>query len=254
MIRALFLSLMASIVTASSSFAQIAHDPMNLIGVLDVSGRYDGELTPVLGVPRDWFAAAWGEEASPQEFKVAREWTSSGSNVDWTEQPITLSDFLMIETDYEQPHISVFAKHGPWVEVRVNDVPTWIRAESADSFVPYTTLVSDSLAYLTTPGVTFAETPDGPLKEFDFEPSMQGVETGFAFWTPDISVLEVRPSVPEASADTNSTGRGWIRIRVTDVPHCSAVSVENETTIFEGWIPSHHANGSVAVWFHSRGC
>lgn len=254
MIRVLLLSLVASIATASSSVAQIVHDPMNLIGVLDVSGRYDGEPSPVLGVPVDWFAAAWGEDASPKAFTVARDWPSRGSDIDLTEQCIPLSDFLLIETDYEQPHISVFAKHGQWVEVRVNDVPTWIRAESTDSFVPYTTLVADSLAYLTSPNVTFAETPDGPLKEFDFEPSMQGEETRFDFWTPDISVLEVRPNVSETSDDTNSTRRGWIKIRVTDVPHCSAVSVENRTTIFEGWIPSHQPNGSVAVWFHSRGC
>ncbi|TQV80530.1 hypothetical protein [Denitrobaculum tricleocarpae] len=254
MLRIMLLSLVANTLAVPSGFAQIAHDPMNLVGVLDVSGRYDGEPSPVLGVPVDWFAAAWGEEASPKEFTVARDWPLRGSDIDLTEQRIPLSDFLLIETDYEQPHISVFAKQGQWLEVRVKDAPVWIRAESTDKFVPYTTLVSDSLPYLTTSSITFAETPDGPLNEFDFEPSMQGAETKSEFWTPTISVLEVRPNLSETSAGTNSTRRGWIKIQVTDVPHCSALSTKTETTIFEGWIPSHQPDGSVSVWFHSRGC
>lgn len=248
------LTMSLSVTTNRGVLADDHWSPLRLIGVLDVSGRYDGIPSPVFGVPVDWLAATWGEETELKHFTVARTWAPDGTVSDAVERAIPILDFLMIETDYEQPHIYVFAKRGAWVEVRVKNLPTWILIEPRDRFVPYTTLITKGLTYLTTSRVTLAKTPGGPFETVELQPGMQGLEKEHDGWTPSVYVLDVRPNVSETSDAATSIGRGWIQIRVTDLPHCSVVSNASERTILEGWVPSHGSSGAVSVWFHSRGC
>ncbi|MEM9670066.1 MAG: hypothetical protein AAF950_14180 [Pseudomonadota bacterium] len=246
MVRHLTLALAAYAIMGPCSFAEISRDPLNLIGVLDVSGRYSGEPMPALGVPNDWFVAAWGEEeASPKLYTVGQRVSSSGVATDMAEQSIALSDFLMVETEYEQPHIAVFEKRGSWLEVRVNQLPIWIGMSAEDEFIPYTALISNGLNYLTASTISFADTPGGPMSAFPFSSTMQGIESPTESWGPDITVLDIHPS--DARED-------WIKIRVTDLPHCKPSPKQGEAVIFEGWIRSHRPDGLVSIWFHSRGC
>ncbi|MEM7004748.1 MAG: hypothetical protein AAF498_02620 [Pseudomonadota bacterium] len=246
MVRHLMLTLAAYAIMVPCSFAEISRDPMNLIGVLDVSGRYSGEPMAVLGVPKDWFAAAWGEaEATPKLYAVGKSVSSTGVATETTEQGISLPDFLMVETEYEQPHIAIFEKRGSWVEVWVNQLPIWIRMNAEDEFVPYTALISNGLNSLTTSTISFADTPGGPTSTIAFSPAIQGIEITLDSWVPDITVLDIHPG---------GAREDWIKIRVTDLPHCEPSPKQGEAVIFEGWIRSHQPDGFASIWFHSRGC
>lgn len=254
--RVILLPLISNLFFSGASWAENAHFPTDMIGILDVSERYSGERDPIFNKPNDWLSATWGEDESQlKSYTIARNWANKGDHSDWSVVEIALSDFELIETDYEQSHIIVYAKKADWVRVKISGEATWIREEPTDMFVPYTSLVLDSLAYLTSWNVLYSDRPNGPLSSIEFKPGLQsdGSDDGYN-GTPDIQVVDVLPAQMSAPSGEHEKHPGWIKIRITDGVHCSTRSYESETTLFEGWIPSHRPDGEVSVWFYARGC
>ena len=250
MFRAMLVTIFIALVSIETADAEITAHPMNLVGVLDVSKRFDGESDPILGVPTDWLAATSGEETVPKQFTVKEALASRKSN----SADLFISDFLLIETEYEQAHIVVFEKVGDWVQVQARDEQIWVKMAPRDSFYAYPDLLRGGLTFLTVSSLLYSERPDAPPKDIVFTPVMQSSPTSARYWTPDVEIVEARLDRPNGSVESADIRKSLLKIRMTNQPHCNEPTREREVGIFEGWIAAYQPDGNASVWFHSRGC
>ena len=250
MFREVLFTVLVFLVPSGEAIAETTSDPLNLIGVLDVSARFDGDLDPILGAPKDWLAATWGDESVPKNFTVKEHFESQDS----LRTTFFISDFLLIETDYEQAHIVVFEKAGDWLQVLANGETLWLQMESQDKFYAYPDLLRDGLNFLTNSKISYSQRPAGTLIEIALSPAMQGSLEDAKYWTPAVEVIEVQTTLAGNDIGSEEIRNSLLKVRMTNRPHCAKPSLEPETIIFEGWISAYQRNGTASVWFHSRGC
>lgn len=250
MSRIILVTIFIALVSIGKTNAEVTSDPMNLLGVLDVSNRFDGVPDPILGAPRDWLAATSGDETVPKQFTVKEALGSTKSN----RTGLFISDFLLIETDYEQAHIVVFEKAGDWVQVQAKGDLVWLKMGPRDDFYPYPDLLREGLTFLTVSSLSYSERPDAPPMDIVFNSAMQSSPTNPRYWTPDVEIVDVRFERPNGSVGSADIRKSLLKIRITNQPHCSEPMREGEVVIFEGWIAAYQPDGNASVWFHSRGC
>lgn len=250
MSRIILVTIFIALVSIGKTNAEVTSDPMNLLGVLDVSNRFDGVPDPILGVPTDWLAATSGDETIPKQFTVKEALGSTKSN----RADLFISDFLLIETDYEQAHIVVFEKDGDWVQVQSKGDLVWLKMAPRDNFYSYPDLLREGLTFLTVSRLSYSERPDAPPKDIVFNSAMQTSPTDARYWTPDVEIVDVRLERPNGSIGSADVRDSLLKIRITNQRHCGEPKREMEVVILEGWIAAYQPNGNASVWFHSRGC
>lgn len=250
MFREILFTVLVFMVPSGEVIAETTLDPLNMIGVLDVSARFHGEPDPILGAPTDWLAATWGDESHPKNFTVKEDLESQET----LRTAFFISDFLLIETGYEQAHIVVFEKAGDWLHVHALGKTLWLQMDSQDKFYAYPDLLRDGLNFLTSSKLSYSKRPRGTLIEVALSPEMQGSSEDAKHWTPAVEVLEVQTLFTGNEIGSEDIRNSLLKVRMTNRPHCAEPSREFETIIFEGWISAYERDGTAAVWFHSRGC
>jgi hypothetical protein len=138
-----------------------------------------------------------------------------------------------LEYDYEAPGAVVLQRQGSWFRIRLTDQAAWLHVTEQNQFFSLVVLLAESLTYVANPdGAGLASAPG----------AARSVEAGLLGPGRHVEVLQ-HPVVGEQL---------WLRVAVQS--HSGCDSLEEPTTLAEGWIPAHSANGEPTVWFYSRGC
>ena len=210
------------------------------VGTLDISERYRE-----LG---HWAESDLYLTAPPTAYLFSQFKPSvTGTSVDWKLREFVPTDFDLIETSHEFKEVAVSSKSGEWVQVRINNEPGWIKAESADVFSSYLTLINGLWGFTFSRRLNIAREPGARTNAIDVTPEMQDEANPGSYWSPYIEILETK-SLSETLGEDD-----WIKIQMLDQQPCKRYEKEPKV-VLEGWIPAYDADGEITVWYHSRGC
>ena len=145
-------------------------------------------------------------------------------------------DLPALEYDYEMPAAIVFESRSGWFRVKLSQGSGWIKASTADRFMPLADLFEEFV------GVTTIEKyfTGNLLKEPDARAAMAAaVKPGQS-----VQVLEMR----------DVAGRTFVKVDVMSHSLCNASDHGPPEVVATGWLPLHAPTGDPTIWFASRGC
>jgi hypothetical protein len=207
-----------------------------LIGLLtlpDVFGtgscRFEPRPVPLFDAPRSETPAAEIRASSAPKLAPDGGCELGEVRVHWPDRaPTTLPSR---EYAYEESAAVVVARTGEWFRILTGARPLWLRAGAMHTFSSLIELLGpDQLAYLTS----------------SWDRAMHATPGGQRLTLP---ALGAEPTV-RVLGSRQLPGGMWLEVETTD----SCNPDEPAVPKVRGWVPAYAPDGSVTVWFFSRGC
>ena len=232
----------AALVLASpgAAFESLPAPPSGTIGVVRFPTLFGAGLCPRYDPVPVALYAERGDSASIGQIRVASSmtWPEEGGCsglVVTSVSPGSEHQLPTREIDYESPAGIVLAKVGGWCELQLQGRTAWIHAECETGFSAVEDLLPGRILYLF----------DGALQSARDQPAGSPSAIG-------LPLSEAERVFAELMDVQTVDGTVWLRVAASHVSVCDTESEPGETQEF--WIPLRDANGSLQLWYYSRGC
>lgn len=142
-----------------------------------------------------------------------------------------------LEHDYEQPAGIVLERSGAWCRIQLRTRTAWVHKECDSGFMAVEDLLAEKgSVYLAQSAVASARAaPGGAVAALT-----AGLRSSRSAWATFVAARTVNGVV-------------WAQVDASHVPPCER-QPPMPSEISRVWLPLRSADGTLQLWFHSRGC